>query len=115
LARKNIAVGLAKYGKLPYHYHMADHRTLTLADLDLLSDLYVAGKGHANARWAVGGELDNVTTGVIRGIRNGDTTMLLSDQDVRDAFVWISGIIEWQIPVRTVLAQMRGGTFVIQD
>lgn len=92
--------------------------TLTVTDLFHLADLAgaVGSKSNVRARWAVDGDMNTVADGVIRNFTK-ENGMFWTDKDgdVRDAFLWISGMFESFIPVRTVLAQMVDGTFYVEN
>jgi hypothetical protein len=94
---------------------MTNTDALTVADLAMLSELSDACSNKSKVRWAANGDVAYIAEGVARNFTNEDGNFLKANEDVRDAFVWISGTMEHFIPVRQIMEWMTNGLFVVQE
>jgi hypothetical protein len=88
---------------------------LTVADLAMLSELSDACSNKSKVRWAANGDVSYIAEGVARNFTDANGNFLKANEDVRDAFVWISGTMEHFIPVRQIMEWMTNGLFVVQE
>lgn len=90
--------------------------TLTVSQLIRLGELLRGADQHDRVRWAVDGDTDRVTDGVLRGFTDANGNHWHdSDGDVRNAYVRISGTMEHFLPVSDVLELMADGLFFVLD
>lgn len=86
--------------------------TLTITELDYLSELRTLILRGARVRWAGHGDYSTIAHGVARNFTDADGNHWHNASgDVRDAYVWISATMEHFLPVRDVLDLMRRGLF----
>lgn len=91
--------------------------TLNIGTAVALGQLLDACQRGLRVTWSPDGG-DTICDGIARAIcrRTPDGypgSFLAADADVRDGYVWISGITEWTLPVREVLDLMREQLFCI--
>lgn len=80
---------------------------LTAPDLFRLVDIVHAIQTSAKVRWLT--ESGTVVENVARAFTDTEGNFLDSHSDVRNAYLWTSGIFEHFIPVSTVLTKMASG------
>lgn len=84
--------------------------TLTLSDAGYLSDVLRAVERNAKLRWYPLGtdSADYPLVQTMRAVtREGGGLWSDADGDVRDAYVWTSGMTETWLPVRELTAALR--------
>lgn len=88
--------------------------SITIAELSLLSQLYVWVKEGRKVTWAIEGDTDRLMTGVLRHfVREPERMGFLGQHDnVFDSYVRISAGMEWTLPVREVIMLMDDNLFV---
>jgi hypothetical protein len=84
---------------------------LTPTVLEALWDLNEAVAKNSHIRWLSGG--GETVEATARAFTDKNGNFLLPTEDVRDGYLWTSGIFEHFIPIRTVLAKMAEGVFAI--
>lgn len=93
---------------------MASDIALTLGDAITLASLITGVQKGSRAEWFPNGETaDRTVDGVLRSFARKGGGFWPHDQDVREAFVHVSGTFEHWLPVRDVLTWMGEGVFVI--
>lgn len=86
---------------------MTDHGPLTVSDLTSLSIIAQAAERSARVRWLL--DEGEVAEGVARAITHDDGGFLSSGDDVRDAYLWVSGVTERWLPVSSLVNGVRMG------
>jgi hypothetical protein len=83
--------------------------TLTLQDAGALAEVLRLVETNSPVRWLVPGT-DTIASGVARAITQ-DGGGFYREGDVRDAFLWISGTMEFWVPVSQVMDMIRSYNF----
>ena len=85
----------------------------TLRDLRWLAELNDACIHNYKVRWALDSNPEAVAEGVARAFCNEDGSFFDPKKDVRQAFVWISGIVERFMPVMEIMYLMERDLFFV--
>lgn len=91
---------------------MNDDRVTADDVLELYTILDAAARG-ARVRWMT--DNHDILDGVARCIAHDGGGFLSADEDVRDGFLHVSGISEWWLPVREIMAKVRVGAFAVDE
>jgi NADPH-dependent ferric siderophore reductase len=91
-----------------FNGHWQNCQTLTLLtidDLQNLADLLRAVQAGAKMKWYPAGtdSADHPMEVVLRQFTNRDRMYWPADRDIRDAYVWVSGIMEHWMSVRRIV------------
>lgn len=90
-------------------------RVLTPIALAWLVELHNGVGRKSHVTWAVHGNVDVIAEGTLRAFcQNDGGAFMKGDQDVRDAYVWISAGMEHFIPVKDIMALQAEGLFAIR-
>lgn len=87
----------------------------TLADLDAYALLREAATGTWRVRWAVGNGGGTVANGVARAFTDADGAFLRSDVDVRQGYLWLSGVVERFMPLAEAAELMKRGELYVDE
>lgn len=89
-----------------------EHGPLNINTLGLLSDLMVAAEHGDKVRWTED-DGETIREGVVRHfVRDEDLGFLRAEDDVRDAYVRITGpLTEYILPVARIVELMDEGAF----
>lgn len=85
----------------------------TLRDLRFLAEIQDACIHNYPVRWAQDSDPSQVVDGVARAFCNEDGSFFDSKKDVREAFIWISGMVERFMPVMEIMYLMERDLFFV--
>lgn len=77
---------------------------LNMRTLSALADMSDAAVHAYRLRWAVGDSV--IADGVVRAFTRENGASIHADDDVRDAYLWVSGTSEYFVPVRALIDLM---------
>jgi hypothetical protein len=86
--------------------------TLTMSNLIALGEIVRAAQGTRPIRWSTDGGA-TICEGIARAITHDGGNFLSGEDDVRDGYLWVSGIFERWIPVRDLMPLVNTGLFAI--
>jgi hypothetical protein len=87
-------------------------KPFTRRDLTIYGGIADACANGQRVRWSLDGE--HISEGVARNITAKDG-MSLGERDVREGYLWISGMMEHWIPMTEVVELYTKGLFVIDS